>query len=90
MIKHFFTLYIAGNSTRSQRAVANLRQACEKSGASYDLAIVDILESPEEAEEAKILAIPTLVKESPPPVRRIIGDLSNQDVLINELDIRPA
>ena len=90
MNKYLFTLYIAGQTSRSQRAVANLRQACEKSGSSYELSIIDILESPELAEQAKILAIPTLVKEAPPPGRRVIGDLSNHEVLIRELDIRPS
>ena len=90
MIKYLFTLYIAGQTSRSQRAVTNLRQACEKSGNNYELSIVDILESPELAEQAKILAIPTLVKEAPPPSRRIIGDLSNHEVLINELGISPS
>ena len=90
MNKYRFTLYIAGQTSRSQRAVSNLRQACEKAGSEYQLEIVDILEDPEAAEKAKILAIPTLVKESPLPARRVIGDLSNQEVLINELDIRSA
>jgi len=90
MNNYHFTLYIAGQTSRSQRAVTNLRQACESTGAAYELVIVDILERPEAAEQAKILAIPTLVKESPLPVRKVIGDLSNHEVLINELDIKSA
>ncbi|MBF0480767.1 MAG: circadian clock KaiB family protein [Desulfovibrionaceae bacterium] len=90
MNNYLFTLYIAGQTSRSQRAVSNLRQACENTGAAYELVIVDILERPEAAEQAKILAIPTLVKESPLPIRKVIGDLSNHEVLINELDIKPA
>jgi circadian clock protein KaiB len=88
--KYVFTLYIAGQASKSQRAVANLRHACESAGSPYELTIVDILESPDAAEKAKILAIPTLVRESPPPAKRVIGDLSNHDALINELDIRSA
>lgn len=85
-----FTLYIAGKSSRSQRAESNLRQACEKMHSPYKLAIVDILDTPEAAEQAMILAIPTLVRESPQPMRRVIGDLSNHEVLILELGIQPG
>jgi len=90
MSKYLFTLYIAGQTSRSQRAVSNLREACEKAGSQFELVIIDVLERPEVAEYANILAIPTLVKEAPLPKRKVIGDLSNQDVLINALDIRPA
>ena len=90
MKQYRFTLYIAGQSTRSERVLANLRRACEIIENSYDLVIVDILETPEAAEIDKILAIPTLIKHSPEPRRRVIGDLSNYEALLRELDITPS
>lgn len=88
MSTYRFILYIAGQATRSQRAVANLKKACEGVGSPCEVTIVDILESPEAAERDKILAIPTLIKRSPAPVRRVIGDLSNEAALIDVLDIK--
>lgn len=85
-----FILYIAGQATRSQRAVANLKKACERVGSPCEVSIVDILETPEAAERDKVLAIPTLIKCSPAPTRRVIGDLSNEDILIDVLDIKPS
>jgi circadian clock protein KaiB len=80
MTKYRFKLFITGETTRSTRAVDNLRRFCDKElKDQYELIIIDVLERPEMAEELKILATPTLVKESPPPMRRIIGDLSNID-----------
>ena len=77
-------LYITGQTPRSQRALTNLRRVCEeKLEGRYQVVVVDVLEQPQAAEEAKILATPTLIKELPPPVRRIIGDLSAiEDVLV--------
>lgn len=73
-----FTLYVAGNSARSQRAIHNLRQIVD-SGLSglCEFEVVDVLESPELAERERILATPTLLRDSPPPRRRVTGDLSN-------------
>lgn len=89
MSDYVLKLFIAGHSSRSERAVANLRRASALANAPFDLLIVDVLERPESAEEHKILATPTLVKEKPPPCRRIIGDLSNLDALLAELNITP-
>ena len=79
MNTYVLTLYIAGQTPRSERAITNLRQICEHFFAvdEYELRIVDVLEQPDVAERLKILATPMLVKELPPPTRRIIGDLSN-------------
>lgn len=84
MNKFILTLYITGQTPRSEQAITNLRRVCETAlKGQYELFIVDVLEQPNLAEDEKILATPTLVKEVPPPTRRIIGDLSDtQQVLI--------
>jgi len=72
--KYLLKLYVTGQTPRSQRAIAGLRQICEKElGGGYELVVIDVLERPQLAEDEKILATPTLVKELPPPLRRIIG-----------------
>jgi circadian clock protein KaiB len=78
------TLYITGRALSSQRAVENLRRIMDqKNSGPYEISIVDVLEHPEEAESHCILATPTLIRESPPPARRILGDLSDtQKVLL--------
>src|SRR5687767_3788758 len=83
-----FKLYIAGKNWKSDLAIKNLRTICaEKLGDDYVLVVIDVVESPELAESAKILATPTLVKEEPLPIRRIVGDLSNQEAVIKGLDL---
>lgn len=82
-------LYISGNSPRAQAAIANLRRICEEDLAGkYTLEIVDVLENPDAAEMDKILATPTLVKQLPPPLRRVIGDLSDKDKVLLGLEVR--
>jgi circadian clock protein KaiB len=81
-------LYIAGQSRNSLAAVSNLRRLCEHElRGKYDLRVVDILEHPQAAEAANILATPTLIKRAPPPLRRIVGDLSLTSVVLAGLDI---
>ncbi|MEX2261036.1 MAG: circadian clock KaiB family protein [Bryobacteraceae bacterium] len=88
MTEFRFKLYIAGRTHRSERAAWNLRRLCEKELAGrYELVVVDVLERPEEAEEQRILATPTLIKELPPPMRRIIGDLSDAERVLAALDV---
>jgi circadian clock protein KaiB len=78
MSEFSFKLYITGNTPRSERAVANLRRLCEERlGGRFSVEVIDLLEQPEVAEAEKILTTPTLVKETPPPVRRITGDLTD-------------
>ena len=79
MNTYVLTLYIAGQTPRSERAITNLRDICERFFAAdeYQMNIVDVLEQPDVAERLRILATPMLVKELPPPARRIIGDLAN-------------
>lgn len=82
------TLYVAGQTPRAERALLNLRQIVEHEvGLPFELEIVDVLERPDRAEEALILATPTLVKESPPPTRRLIGDLSDTQKVLRGLHV---
>jgi circadian clock protein KaiB len=68
--------------------VANLRRICESElGAQYDLEIIDVLEHPQIAEDQRILATPTLVKQLPLPLRRVIGDLSDRDKVLLGLEL---
>lgn len=84
-------LFVAGRSPRSAAAVATLRRICAAELAGrFDLVVVDIVEQPELAEAARILATPTLIKESPGPVRRIIGDLSDKDKVFAGLGLRTS
>ena len=88
MNKYQLKLFVTGQTIRSGRAVANLRQILEKElGTEYELTIIDVLEQPQAAEDEKILATPTLIKESPPPVRRIIGDLSDTKQVLLGLEL---
>ena len=83
-------LYVAGKTPRCEAAVANLRRICEKNLAGrYTIEIVDLLERPQLAKGEQIVAIPTLVRQLPPPVRKIIGDLSNEERVLIGLDLRP-
>ena len=88
MSKLRLKLYITGQTTTSRSAVTNLRKICEEEfGDRYELVIVDILERPQLAEDERILATPTLTKELPLPLRRIIGDLSNKHKVLLGLDL---
>ena len=83
-------LYIAGHTPKSVTALANLRKFCEERMAGrYQLEIVDLLEHPERAKADQIVAIPTLVRQLPPPLKRIIGDLSNRERVIVGLELDP-
>jgi circadian clock protein KaiB len=81
-------LYIAGQSARSLAAVSNLKRLCEVHlGGRYAIEVIDLLEQPHLAKADDILAIPTLVRRLPPPIRKIVGDLSNVDRVLLGLDI---
>jgi circadian clock protein KaiB len=83
-------LYVTGTSPRAQVAIANLRRICEQElRGQYELEIIDVLERPEVAEREKILATPTLIKQLPPPLRRVIGDLSDKEKVLLGLEVRP-
>lgn len=82
-------LYVAGQTPKCLTAFANLKKICEQHLAGeYDIEIIDLLERPQLAKGDQILAIPTLVRKLPEPVRKIIGDLSNTERVLVGLDLR--
>lgn len=83
-------LYVAGQTPRSVAAFSNLRRICEEHlHGRYSIEVIDLLENPQLARGDQILAIPTLVRKLPEPVRKIIGDLSNEERVLVGLDLRP-
>jgi circadian clock protein KaiB len=89
-MKYLIKLYVTGQTPRSQQAIANLRRICEEElSGRYELVVIDVLDRPQLAEDEKILATPTVVKELPHPIRRIIGDLSDSERVLLGLDLRP-
>jgi circadian clock protein KaiB len=88
--KYELRLYIAGNTPKSVTALRNLKRYCEEHlKDQYEIEVIDLLKNPQLAEGDQILAVPTLVKKVPEPVRRIIGDLSNEEKVLVGLNIRP-
>lgn len=84
-------LYIAGQTPRSIAAFSNLKRICEEHLAGrYRIEVIDLVQNPQLAAGDQILAVPTLVRRLPEPVRKIIGDLSNADRVLVGLDIRAA
>jgi circadian clock protein KaiB len=88
MKKYLLKLYITGKTPRSEKAIVNLKNICkEYIQEGFELQVIDVLENPEFAEDEKILATPTLIRVLPPPIRRIIGDLSEKDKVLVGLDL---
>lgn len=88
-IKYELRLYVAGKTPKSVTALNNLRKYCEEHlQGQYSIEVIDLLLHPQLAEGDQILAVPTLVKKVPEPVRKIIGDLSNKEKVLVGLDIR--
>ncbi len=84
-------LYVAGHTARSQTALANLQVICEQHlQGKYHIEVIDLLEHPQLAAGDQILAIPTLVRKLPEPVKKIIGDLSQTERVLVGLDLRAA
>jgi circadian clock protein KaiB len=84
-------LYVAGQSPRSVTAFANLKKICETHLAGrYRIKLIDLLENPQLSRDDQIVAIPTLVRNLPTPIRKIIGDLSNTERTLVGLQLRPA
>jgi circadian clock protein KaiB len=84
-------LYVAGQTARSAIALANLQRICEEHlKGKYRIEIVDVLKNPQLAKGDQILALPTLVRKIPEPMRKIIGDLSHEERVLIGLDVRPA
>jgi circadian clock protein KaiB len=89
MQKYLLKLYVTGQTPRSLQATTNLRRICEEElRGEYEMVVIDVLERPQLAEDEKILATPTVVKELPTPIRRIIGDLSDSERVLLGLDLR--
>lgn len=87
--KFLLKLYVAGSSPRATLAIENLKRICESDlSGRYELQIIDVLANPELAEQDKILATPTLIKQLPPPLRRVIGDLSDSEKVLLGLELR--
>ena len=83
-------LYVAGQTAKSIKAFANLREICETHlRGKYRLEVIDLLQEPQLAKGDQIFAIPTLVRRLPAPVRKIIGDLSNTERVLVGLNVRP-
>lgn len=83
-------LYVAGQSPKSLRAFANLKQLCEEHLAGrYEIEVIDLIDQPALARSDNILAIPTLVRRLPPPLRKIIGDLSDTERVLVALRLQP-
>jgi circadian clock protein KaiB len=83
-------LYVAGQTPRAIAALENLKRICEVHLAGqYSIEVVDLLKNPQLARGDQILAVPTLVRKLPEPVRKIIGDLSNEERVLVGLDLRP-
>ena len=84
-------LYVAGQTSKSVAALANLQRICEEHlQGRYRIEVIDLLENPTLARGDQILALPTLVRKLPPPVKKIIGDLSNEERVLVGLDVRPV
>ncbi len=83
-------LYVAGQTPKSLLALANLKKYCEEHlPGRYHIEVVDLVEHPQLAEGDQIVAVPTLVRKLPPPMKRIIGDLSNKERVLVGLDLKP-
>ena len=88
--KYDLCLYVAGNTQKSSVALANLKRICvEHLGGEYRIKVIDLLKNPALARGDQILAIPTLVRRLPSPIRKIIGDLSDTDRVLVGLDVKP-
>jgi circadian clock protein KaiB len=90
MKQYVLKLYVTGKTPRSQLALSNLQKICEREmKGEYEIIVIDVLENPELAEQDKILATPTLIKQLPEPIRRIIGDISKTEKVLLGLDLIP-
>jgi circadian clock protein KaiB len=90
-IKYELRLYIAGKTAKSVTALTNLKKYCEEHlKGQYVIEVIDLLQQPQLAEGDQIFAVPTLVRKVPEPIRKIIGDLSNEEKVLVGLNIRPV
>jgi circadian clock protein KaiB len=90
MSEYDLRLYVAGQTSKSVRAFANLRNICEEHlQGRYSIEVIDLVENPQLGRGDQILALPTLVRRLPAPIKKIIGDLSNTERVLVGLDLRP-
>lgn len=88
--EYVLTLYVTGTTSKSVRAITNLKRICEENlKGKYSLKVVDIYQQPEQAKEGHVIAAPTLVKTMPLPLRRMIGDMGDTDRVLLGLDLQP-
>jgi circadian clock protein KaiB len=88
--RYVLRLYVAGMTPRSARAIANIKEICEEHlKGLYTLQVIDIYQQPVLARGDQIIAVPTLIKKLPEPLRRLIGDLSDRERVLIGLDLRP-
>jgi circadian clock protein KaiB len=87
--RYVLRLYVAGQTPKSVHAITNIKQLCEENlKGRYVLDVIDLYQQPRLAQGEQIIAVPTLIKKLPPPLRRIIGDMSNTERLLIGLDLR--
>ena len=84
-------LYVTGRTPKCVRAIANLQRACAHwLPGRYHIEIIDLLEDPRRAAEDQVVAVPMLIRRHPPPVRKIVGDLSDSELLLFGMELRPG
>ena len=89
--KILLRLYVAGQTPKSLQALSNLKKLCaDHLECDYKIEIIDLIKNPQLAQDDQILAIPTLVRSLPMPIRKIIGDLSNTEKVLVGLNVRPS
>lgn len=87
---HLLRLYVAGQTTQSLRAVANVHKLCaEQLGNAWTLEVVDLYQQPALAQDQQLIALPALVKRDPPPPRMIVGDMADANQVMLALDLQP-
>jgi circadian clock protein KaiB len=87
--RYVLRLYVAGQTPKSVNAITNIKKICEENlKGNYELTVVDLYQQPQLADGEQIIAVPTLIKKLPPPLRRIIGDMSNTERMLVGLDLR--
>lgn len=89
--KVILRLYVAGLTRKSTKAIANIKQICEEYlKGRYELEVIDIYQQPQLAQGEQIIATPTLIKKLPPPLRRLIGDMSDKEKFLVGIDLSPS
>ena len=91
VVQHVLRLYVAGCTARTTQAVANLKAICEEYlNGQYELDVVDIYQQPALARRDQVIAVPTLIRQLPKPLRRIVGDMSRRERVLVGLDLVPG